>query len=1418
MARLRNYEDPKRRQKAVEGFEVGADGKPEIIEFQPGLRRNIEQAKRREKLFEEMALETEEAQSKRNEQGARMEQLVPKFVLENPEKLADPEHPLWVEPGSIVEQDLSGFTATLEEGLLNEEIGHLGREGDKMSRTIGEVFGVLKTDLEFLGGDIVCTGGDSLTVVFTGPNHEARAKLYLERSMERIESHPELDMSAGMASGDIAFGRVDLDDKRSLPVVLGQPVVDARKLEKQAVAGQILVSTTEGVQTMEASGGNEMELIGDYWQKKLDGRSVDSSDGQRKDYSFEEIKHLSKFLHPHHIWSVRNEGIPASLYDGEVTKAGIVFVRLAEEPDYAAMVNAAKVGEIAPEFKEYSEVSKTAHTVAGPNWATVEKAVGSTLVLASYKDEAEAFATRLGINVVDELKAINVGSSAGVSSGKVYRGMTTNELGFIGTAGNEAARLAAKAAAGTVLVEKYTQEAASNRLIVRSGNAEQVQLKGFDKRKIEASPVFSVEDLGASIEHVINHPLIDREVELALSNAVIQETIDTGTQRVLVIEADAGLGKSTLSDRIIHEHYRVANDVDVFKGNSYPYKEDEKYYMWRGVSSKLFNIQEGMRSEEAVEQVQRVLAEADPQYVQYAELLVDSMKLASIELPKDSYFQGFDEKMIEMYVAVLKRKAEEGTLLVAMEDLHWADPSSLALLKEVLRETRDSAIIFQLVSRPKEGLVDQLRSPENTTTKVELGPISKEQWGEYILAHYPIHGMREYLDLVARGENWRQALRSEYKHYFICHELIEKTYDVTGGNPLDGKNLVNLLIHYHERYGEYKGRINPATQNTFQFFKEEEGEYFGVDAINEVVLQDANNTEATFRELLKSLSYDEQRILRLVWHFGRDFETDGVAEIAGIGYQEVNKLLERAQQLGLLERSLDVYHFAHAKAYEAVGSTGGDISLFDPKEGREVQMSSAQISRLVGEIIERDHPERLEDLARLFGSSDDYLKGMYYNHAYGKSLVERQDTVSYDLAINSFEKTIKIFASQEDKFTADEKEQAVRIVLDAYYAKADAAYYNREYKVAFEVTKEALRLCDRHGQEVDNIQLAECLRFINLQIRILMREKEHEMAIELIDKNNALAVEGLAFIRSDHPDASMITHNSGQFFNMWGSVLNRVKRMDEALNKFQIAGDTSMATHDYEEYAASVANSAGAYLRQGRPDKAAALQESILTFEESKISRRKVIGFKVQQAEMLRRRAAGDDLEIAERQLVEALEYVRDWAPTQELTTYGNMINLKETQDDYEGALMYVNQALDLISEKGPKNDLATYVAEKVYILAKLGLRDQVIRESNVDMERLGDDIAGNYILANAIIKNDGYLNLGVRELYEEARRRLEDSAPMIYVDASMAYARFLKEDLGKTDEAIAVLSETKPVAEATGEWAEVDKINTLLSLYTGTI
>ena len=174
-----------------------------------------------------------------------------------------------------------------------------------------------------------------------------------------------------------------------------------------------------------------------------------------------------------------------------------------------------------------------------------------------------------------------------------------------------------------------------------------------------------------------DQPFVGREDQLALLHRRWRESV-LGRRRLVLLAGEPGLGKTRLAGRFAAEVHGAGGTV--FYGRSdedavvpyQPFVEPVRRY--------LANAPEAV---EALEDELRLLARLIPGLAHHADgEPVD---------PGDPEAQRY--RLFEAVRAVLCVAAGGGPLLLVLDDLHWADKPTLALLRHVLRHPEPSALM-----------------------------------------------------------------------------------------------------------------------------------------------------------------------------------------------------------------------------------------------------------------------------------------------------------------------------------------------------------------------------------------------------------------------------------------------------------------------------------------------------------------------------------------------------------------------------------------------------------------------------------------------------------------------------------------------------------------------------------------------------
>jgi DNA-binding CsgD family transcriptional regulator len=200
--------------------------------------------------------------------------------------------------------------------------------------------------------------------------------------------------------------------------------------------------------------------------------------------------------------------------------------------------------------------------------------------------------------------------------------------------------------------------------------------------------------------------VVGRESELAAVAELLGAGPDDGL-RVLVVTGPPGSGKSTLVGATL----RRASDLAMRVLLARP-REPEQPLAF----SVLADLLEGVPAVDAAGPAEVGGARLPPP--QHAAL----RRALGLELPRPG--EDTDPRLVAAAVrAVLTGTATEGRLLLAVDDAHWADDSSLLVISHALHRARDAALSVLVAARPRPGA--DLWPTGAGRADVDLGPLSE---------------------------------------------------------------------------------------------------------------------------------------------------------------------------------------------------------------------------------------------------------------------------------------------------------------------------------------------------------------------------------------------------------------------------------------------------------------------------------------------------------------------------------------------------------------------------------------------------------------------------------------------------------------------------------------------------------------------
>jgi predicted ATPase len=195
--------------------------------------------------------------------------------------------------------------------------------------------------------------------------------------------------------------------------------------------------------------------------------------------------------------------------------------------------------------------------------------------------------------------------------------------------------------------------------------------------------------------------VIGRDAELTSAAAAVSE-VSLGRASILVIEGEAGIGKTRLVQSIVDD--ARAADVTVFHGHAHPFERTRPL----GVVADALGLHRRA---------------TDPTKAAIGSRLTG--KGLAAESAGDFRFQ-----VVEQIVDLVETSCRERPVLLVAEDVHWADTASLSAISSVARQLPLSPLLVVVTARPSPlsteaaRLLDDLSAAGART--LELRPLAPD--------------------------------------------------------------------------------------------------------------------------------------------------------------------------------------------------------------------------------------------------------------------------------------------------------------------------------------------------------------------------------------------------------------------------------------------------------------------------------------------------------------------------------------------------------------------------------------------------------------------------------------------------------------------------------------------------------------------
>ena len=349
---------------------------------------------------------------------------------------------------------------------------------------------------------------------------------------------------------------------------------------------------------------------------------------------------------------------------------------------------------------------EAASAAVGRHGGTTEKFAGDAVMAVfgtpiAHEDDAlraarAAVEARDAVAGLDETLerelGIRLDVRIGLATGEVLSGGATGEPLVTGPAVNVAARLQQAAAPGEIAVDELTR-----RLTVGAGRFDELgrlELRGL-RQPVRAFRLVGLVAGASALPRRLDAPLVGRARELAVLQDALATAVSERALRVVTVSGPAGIGKSRLARELIDA---IAEEATVLHGRCLSYGESTTFQPLRDALGSAGSVAAALAG---VADAAAIAAGLEPVFGTETTVPADEVGWA---------FRRYCETL-----------ASRRPLVLALDDLHWAEPALVDVVEQLAASARRAPILLVRLTRDELG---DDRSEVLAAERLVLEPLS----------------------------------------------------------------------------------------------------------------------------------------------------------------------------------------------------------------------------------------------------------------------------------------------------------------------------------------------------------------------------------------------------------------------------------------------------------------------------------------------------------------------------------------------------------------------------------------------------------------------------------------------------------------------------------------------------------------------
>lgn len=300
--------------------------------------------------------------------------------------------------------------------------------------------------------------------------------------------------------------------------------------------------------------------------------------------------------------------------------------------------------------------------------------------------------------------ALHFGINTGLAIAGGIGTADRQDYSVMGDTVNLAARLEGIGEAGDILVGATTYRLTAP--LFEFDPLKPVMVKGKEKPVQVYRLLRAKAGIGGQVRGIegLHSPMVGRSHEFIELQTLLKR-LETRQGGVVSVIGEAGLGKSRLVNELRSLCQHKNRIIHWAKGRALSYAENASYLIARDVLRSLLGIAPDASSAQAGVRLQNELnaytpnemIDVYPYLAQLLEVPLDEETAHRLSYLDAQVIQQRIFKAVKIYLSAL---TAETPLVMVWDDLHWADPSSFALLNALLDLTLQKPLVHILIYRP----------------------------------------------------------------------------------------------------------------------------------------------------------------------------------------------------------------------------------------------------------------------------------------------------------------------------------------------------------------------------------------------------------------------------------------------------------------------------------------------------------------------------------------------------------------------------------------------------------------------------------------------------------------------------------------------------------------------------------------------